>query len=240
MQSQFFAHGWHYFDGTDGRMSIEADPLDASQMCFAMWYYEDGNGHALAWNTDQSHANPTSRSTELYVEWYEYRPSDFDFNASKDFRLGVIPQPWYINNHDHDADRIDVYGGFGGSPGGVSSPNDAAGGNIQGNGFPQPVGDANTILLASGEFLTRGVWHKIGQYWKMNTPNNFDGALKIFVDDTQIASKTDVKYSKDGVAQAVIDGFQMGMEATNGGAGAAFNPQRKRFVKRIKIYSALP
>jgi len=232
--SQFQSRGWHYIDGTDGRNSIEADPLNASRMCYAMWYYNDGNGHCIAWKSDPNHTQPYSRPTEMYVAWDEYRPADFDFGPTKDFRWTAIPGGWWSDIHDHDADVIDIYGGFAGAQGGTSSACSTAGLNIQGNGASQP-GDPNTIVVASGEIMTRGTWHTVEIRIKLNTPNNSDGAAEGWVDGVQYVSRTNVKFSKDGVPQCYLDGWRMGMEATNGGGGAAFNPQRKRFTRNFRI-----
>jgi hypothetical protein len=232
--SQSQSHGWHYIDGTDGRNSIEADPLDGSRLCYALWYYNDGNGHCRQWKTDPNHTQATTRPTEIYFAWDEYRPSDFDFGPSKDWRIIIMPSGWWSDVHDHDADTVDVYGGCGGPQGGTSSPCDGGGINIQGAGATQP-GDPNTIFLTSGEILTRGVWHTIEIRIKTNTPNNADGAAQMWIDSALIGGRTDVKFTQDGVARGLIDGVRMGMEATNGGSGAAFNPQRKRSTRNFRI-----
>jgi len=57
----------------------------------------------------------------------------------------------------------------------------------------------------------------------------------MWIDSALIDGRTDVKFTQDGVARGLIDGVRMGMEATNGGSGAAFNPQRKRSTRNFRI-----
>lgn len=226
---------------------VDVWPADSSKNAFFIQYVTSEDINVIAHKFDPSHALDTARPTEMYVQWKEYRSSTFDFGPTKDWRANLFTSGHWGDSHDQPVSQggVEVYGGFGTDVNAQTSGNDnatKAAINIQGAFFDQSAvtGDGNTIFQQAYAF-PRATVVKIEIHIKVNTPGNADGAAEMWLDGVrQSNSRTNVRFTpatawdSAGLGQAYIDGFQLGMAATNGTANP-FNGVSKRFITDFKI-----
>lgn len=209
---------WQYIDWSSGHGAIDTWPADTTKKAYRIQYVTSDDLDVMAHKFDPTHTNGTGRPTEIYVQWKEYRSSTFDCGPSKDWRVTAFRANEYGGG---SWPFVDIYGSFSNTnPSGVNECT-LASINIQGYGASQP-GDPNTIIAADYKF-PRATAKTVQLHLKMNSPNNSDGAAEMWVDGTKVMGRTNVKFSPDGWAQVYLDGFQLGMSATNGGQAFGAN-----------------
>lgn len=207
---------WQYIEWATGHGAIDTWPADTSKKAYRVQYVNSDDLDVMAHKFDPLHTNGAGRPKEIYVQWKEYRSSSFDCGPSKDWRVTAFRANEYGGA---SYPLVDIYGVFGNvSASGVNECTSASM-NIQGSGASQP-GDPNIIVAANYNF-PRATAKTVELHFKMNTPNNSDGAAEMWIDGTKILGRTNVKYSPDGWPQVYIDTFQLGMTATNGGQAFA-------------------
>lgn len=217
VQSQM-ASKWQYIEWATGHGAIDVWPADPTKRAYRIQYVNSEDLDVIEHKFDPAHTNGTGRPTEIYVQWKEYRSSTFDCGPSKDWRVMAYRANEY---RGQSYPFVDIYGGVGNqNPSGINACT-GTGIFIQGYGASQPGGDPNTITATTNLNFPRGTVKTIELHLKMNTPNTANGAAEMWVDGTKIIGRTDVKFSPDGWPQIYIDGFQLGMSATNGGQSFA-------------------
>jgi hypothetical protein len=212
-QSQL-GNNWQNVDWATNHGAIDAWPADISKRAYRIQYAGSDDLDVITHKFDPTHTHGTSRPTEIYVQWKEYRSSGFDCGPSKDWRAPAFRANEFGGGVTYPF--VDIYGSFGNvNPAGVNACN-AASINIQGYGARQLTGDPN-MITSTNYVLPRATVKTIQLHLKMNTPNQSDGAAEMWVDGAKLLGRTDVKFSPDGWPQIYLDGFQLGMSATNGG-----------------------
>lgn len=209
---------WQYIEWATGHGAIDTWPADPTKRAFRIQYVNTEDLDVMAHKFDPLQTNGSGRPTEIYVQWKEYRSSTFDCGPSKDWRVMAYRATEY---RGESFPFVDIYGGVGNQNAAGIQPCSGTGIFIQGYGAPQPTGDANTIAATTNLNFSLGAVHTIELHLKMNTPNNSDGAAEMWIDGTRIVGRTNVRFSPDGWSQIYIDGFQLGMSATNGGQSFA-------------------
>ena len=246
---------WQYNDDccSNAQGGIIAWPADGTKNAWFMKYVLSDDLNVISHAFDPGHVSSgTLRPTEIYVQWKEYRSSTFDGGSTKDWRVNLFTAGHWGNTHDQPCDNptngdicgagVDLYGGWGSSTSATDSTTtnaiDMTGMNIQGAGFSQ-AGDPNTIWGQSYTF-TKATVHTIELHIKVNTPGNADGAAEMWIDGTKLTnSRTNVrftpasKWDSAGLGQSYIDGFQLGMTASNN--GFAFAGVSTRYITDFKI-----
>jgi len=224
-----------------GQGGIDVWPADSSKRCFFMKYVQNGDTNVIGHKFDPNFTIDTGRPTDIYVQWKEYRSSNYDAGPTKDWRVDLFTAGHWNDSHDQLA--CEVYGGWGRELGtettGVDAVNDT-GVFIQGDWNGTDFG-AGTVWH-QGITLPNATVYKFELHIKVNTPGNHDGALEMWIDGTKLTnSATGIKLTsttRDALGQSYIDGFQMGMAATNGPSGGPFASITTRFVTDFKIGTA--
>lgn len=219
------ASNWQFVSHDTERLSIEQAPWDASKNCFVINYVNSDDDGCCQHKFDPTHASGSSRPTELWLQWTEYRSSTFDFGPSKDWRIGIY--------------RVNEYGGLGGSQicdfyGGFVNPTasgtqDCSEAVVNTQGY---AADGN-FSQSAAYVMPRATAVKIEIHCKVNTPDTADGVIEVFVDGVRKINVTSFKFTADGWGQGYIDFAQIGMTATNG--GVAFADVSKRYATDVKI-----
>lgn len=211
-------------DAGGGPTQIQPWPADASKKCIIIEYTVDQGTVRVKYLLPGS-------VTHLSVEWDEIRSTGFDFSYTKDVRF-----PAFRTNNGSDTIDVDLYSGVWrdvGTATGGTDDSTYSGMGIQGaNYFPQTgTGDAN--LVQTGAFvMTRNVAYHVYYEIQLNTPGTANGSVLVrYVrstdNQTTTIQRTNVKLVNDGVVACQFRRFQLGMDATSGGAG---------FVSTSKIY----
>jgi hypothetical protein len=212
-----------YVDTGDGtQMIIDRWPPDNTKYALRHQYVRREDSDVIAHSFNNNHTIDITRPKEIYVQWKEYRSSQFDFGPSKDWRINAFQAGDFGDLHTNN--YLDIYGGVGTGTVPGYGDSTAIGINIQAYGYDQGNGG---FVVDQPYVMPRATAVAIQLHIKMNTPGNFDGAAEIWINGVkQPNSRTNVKYSPDsgsppgqpdwGGKQAYIDGFQLGMSATNG------------------------
>jgi hypothetical protein len=237
--TQLRSNGWGMNnEGVDGPLKIVSWPLDASKLSVQQTYVNSDDG------AKYRRYLPPYNKTEIWAAWDEYRSADFDFGSTKDGAVNL-----YNTNVAHSGQMIHLYWGM---STGLDSANRTSGQdnariidvNIQSLYGTAPSqrwssGDAN-IVTQSNWAMKRATAYRFKIHIKLNTPgytkpgnsNASNGVVQIWVNNTKVLERTDVKFFVEGVGNYYIHSFQLGMSATNGGMPFA-NPSeiyRKNIV----------
>jgi len=216
---------WQYIDWQTGHGAIDLWPADNTKNAYRIGYVNREDSDVIAHKFDPTYSNSTGRPTHIFVKYKEYRSSTFDCGPSKDVRF-----PAYRVSEYGGAGfpMLDIYAGFGNATApGINACN-GVGINVQGfdpnlPNWPSTYydqsyrsGDPNGIIGASYS-IPIGAEFTVQWELKLNTPGNFDGIARLWINGTQVLNAINVRWSNASYDQQwYFDGAQLGMTATNG------------------------